>query len=339
MALASTLAGVFFITTFFSVLAIFIILRLGGKTFRQYIKSKFGMFKKKGSWILIFDKKRKVSLEFRTLPKDNRLLIKSGETPEDDQYANINEVYHQLDGSGNPVILAMEDLPFSFFLKKHHLNKFYPTIDKMVQVIDLAIAQNNTELINDLELKIKNKFIKAKDDLKYIPDAWKNYKSLMNLDKILLSESQVKGTEVLPINKLKTYKQILLDLKNSIATANHQIVNVYDLFETVGFVKNITKMAFSEYQNGWLAFRQAHAEKKLNTLLVIITIVVGVFVLAGIYLTYSQGAKLQTMQEAVITNSHKVDNLFRYINPDVNISDVNYNVVEPNKPVLINSGE
>lgn len=338
MSLLSTLAGVFFLTTFFSILAIFIILRLGGNSFRNYIKSKFGLWKKKGSWFLIFSQDRKVTFQFKTFPKDNKVLIKSGEIPEEDQYASINEVYHQLDKSGNPVILAMEDLPFTFFLKKHHLNDFFPTIDKMIKVIDMAIDNGTEEEISNLEIKIKRRFQDSKDKLKYIPDAWKNYKVLMDLDNILSKEA-VKGIAINKIKKLKLYKQILLSLKQSIISANHHIVDVNDLFQSVGFVKNITKMAFSEYQNGWLAFRQAHTEKKINTLLLVVTIIIGIFVLIGMYLTYSQNKQMSQIQNTVNINSNKVDNLYKYINPDYEIGDVNSNQHPLNVVIDTNSGK
>jgi len=327
MSLASTLAGVFFLTTFFSILTVFIILKLGGESFRNYIKSKFGLFKKKGCWFLIFGQDKKVTFKFKTFPKDNRVLIKSGEIPEEDQYASINEVYHQLDKSGNPVILAMEDLPFTFFLKKHHLNNFFPTINKMIDVIDFAIQNGVEEDISDLEIKIKRKFLEAKDNLKYIPDAWKNYNVLMNLDKILAKNT--KNNINNNIEKLKLYKKILTALKQSIISANHQIVNVNDLFQSVGFVKNITKMAFSEYQNGWLAFRQAHAEKKLNTVLLVISIIIGVFVLIGIYVTYSQNTEIQSIQQQLVINSEKIDHMYSF-NRDVNIVsiDENSNIIQ-----------
>ena len=322
MALASTLAGIFFLTTFFSILALFIILRLAGESFRNYIKSKFGLFKKRGSWFIVFGADKKVTFKFKTFPKNNKVLVKSGDIPEEDQYANINEVYHQLDKSGNPVILAMEDLPFSFFLKKHHLDKFFPTIDKIIKVINLTIDNGSTDEIANLENKIKKRFMSASEDLKYIPDAWKKYKTLMNLNNILKENSD----KISDVEKLKLYKKILYDLKQSIVSANHQIVNVYDLFQSVGFVKNITKMAFSEYQNGWLGARQTHVEKKFNTTLLVVTIIVGVFVLIGIYLTYSQGKQIQSLQTQLSENSVKINKMFP--NYDVNV------ITDSNNPNL-----
>jgi hypothetical protein len=334
MGLASTLAGVFFITTFFSILAILIIFRIAGKTFRQYIKSKFGLWKKKGAWMLIFDKKRKVDLKFVNLPDNNKVLIKSGDIPEEDQYANIDQVYHQLDKSGNPVILAMEDLPFTFFLKKHNLQTFFPTINNMINIIDNVILSGDESQIDDLENKIKVKFMNSRDNLKYIPDAWKEYQSLMNLDTILDSNKTERGEEISKMDKLLKYKTILQALKKSIVAANNQIVNVYDLFETVGFVKNITKMAFSEYQNGFLASRQTNVEKKSNKMMLWVTIIIGVFVLIGIYMTYSQNEDLQAMQSVVKINSTKVDNLYKYINPEY---DSNTNtIVKPTNKTITN---
>jgi len=335
MALASTLAGIFFLTTFFAVLALFIILRLAGESFRNYIKSKFGLFKKRGSWFIVFGADKKVTFKFKSFPKNNKVLIKSGDIPEEDQYASINEVYHQLDKSGNPVILAMEDLPFSFFLKKHHLDKFFPTIDKIINIINLAIENGTDDEINKLENKIKKKFISAKNDLKYIPDAWKKYTTLMNLNNILKETNKNKTSN---IEKLKIYKDVLSELKQSIIGANHQIVNVYDLFQSVGFVKNITKMAFSEYQNGWLGARQTHIEKKFNTTLLVVTIIVGVFVLIGIYMTYSQNSQIQSMQTQLTDNSVKINKMFP--NYDVNlISDSNNPNIHPmNSGITSNSG-
>jgi hypothetical protein len=317
MALANTLAGVFFITTLFGILTIFIMTRLGGHSFRNYLKSKFSVTKKKGAWIIQFDKDKKVKLHFKKLPKDARIKIKSGDIPEDDQYANINEVYHQLDGDGNPVILTIEDLPFPLFLKKHQLDNFFPTIDRMVMVIDDVIKNGNDDDIEDLKIRIKKRFIQAKDNLKYIPEAWKNYKSLINLD-ALIERSESIGT-ARPTNKeiLELYRELLIDIKHSLIAANHQVVNVYDLFETVGFVQNITKMAFSEYQNGFLAAKQINSEKKLNITLMIMLIVVGVFVLVAIYLTYSQGQDMDLLKAAISNNTEKVDEMYKYINPNV----------------------
>jgi hypothetical protein len=317
MALAETLAGIFFIVAFFSLLTIFIILRLGGHSFRNYLKSKFGPTKKSGAWIIQFDKDKRVKLKFKKLPKDKKIKIKSGDIPEDDQYAYVNDVYHQLDSSGNPVILTLEDFPFPFFLKKHHLDNFFPTIEKMTTVIDDVIANGTDEDIETLKIKIKKRFIKAKNELKYIPEAWKKYKLLTNLDNII-ERSQEYNNPMSNKESLKAYKKVLIDMRHSLEEANHQVVNAYDLFETAGFVQNITKTAMSEYQNGFLAAKQTQSEKKVNMTTMILMIIIGVFVLVSIYMTYSQGKDMTLVQDAVMSNTEKVDQLYQYINPEGN---------------------
>jgi hypothetical protein len=326
MALANTLAGIFFITTFFAVITIIVITRLGGPSFRNYIKSKFAITKKKGAWIIQFDKDKKVKLKFKPLPKDARIKIKSGEIPEEDQYANINDVYHQLDGDGNPVILTLEDLPFPLFLKKHQLDNFFPTIDRMTMVIDDVYKNGTDDDIDNLKIKIKKRFIEAKENLKYIPEAWKNYNNLMNLDKIIERSENTGGDKVTNKEVLKLYRTVLVDIKHSLISANHQVVNVYDLFETVGFVQNITKVAFSEYQNGFLAAKQTHSEKKINMTLMILLIIVGVFVLVAIYLTYSQGQDMDMIKQVVASNTQKVDEMYRYINPNA-VAPIDANII------------
>ena len=316
MALAETIAGISFIVAFFSLLTIFIILRMGGNSFRSYLKSKFGPTKKKGAWIIQFDKNKKVKLKFKKLPEDKKIKIKSGDIPEDDQYAYVNDVYHQLDSEGNPVILTLEDFPFPFFLKKHHLDNLFPTIDKMTAVIDDVLMNGTEDDISNLKIKIKKRFIKAKEQLKYIPNAWKKYKVLMNIDNIV--ERSQDANEIDNKESLKAYRQVLVDIKHSIEEANHQVVNAYDLFETAGFVQNITKTAMSEYQNGFLAAKQTKTEKKVNMTLMVLLIIIGVFMLISIYMTYSQGEDMKAITTSVSNNTDKVDQLYQYINPENN---------------------
>lgn len=199
----------------------------------------------------------------------------------------------------------------------------------MIKVIDFAIEEGTEDDISNLEMKIKRKFLEAKDRLKYIPDAWKNYNILMNMDKWLHQKSNRDDTPINTIAKLKKYREVLVALKQSIVSANHQIVNVNDLFQSVGFVKNITKMAFSEYQNGWLAFRQTHVEKRLNTVLLIVSIIVGVFVLISIYVSYSQNTQIKEIQDLLVVNSAKIDHMYSF-NKDVNIIDINSSGVNQN---------
>ena len=121
-------------------------------------------------------------------------------------------------------------------------------------------------------------------------------------------------------------------MRHSLEEANHQVVNAYDLFETAGFVQNITKTAMSEYQNGFLAAKQTQTEKKLNMTMIIVLIIIGIFTLVSIYMTYSQGEDMTAITNSIQSNSDKVDRLYEYINPENNApleGDIKVNTKQP----------
>lgn len=265
--------------SFFLLLALVMVLKLGGHTFRQYIKSKLPGQRHKGAWFIKSGTDRKVRLVYQKIPDDLRVKIKSGEIPEDDQYASINEVFHQTEGDGVPVLFTLEDLPFTFFLKKHHLEEFFPKVDEMISLIDEISHNKMFDEAEKLKLIIKNTLADMKYHLKYIPTAMTEVESIFQIEK----EKNYKDKHAIVL--LLAYKKHLLKLKESILESNHQIVNVHDLFQTIGFVKNLTKIAFMEWQNGFLAAKQTKMEKKFNTWLIIIVIAVGIIAFVGVYMT------------------------------------------------------
>jgi len=285
---------------FFLGLILMFVLKFGGSTLRQVIKSKLPGFKHKGAWFIQSDKGRKVRFIYRKIPKNLRIKIKSGSVPEEDQYAHINEIFHQTDGDGVPVLFTLEDLPFTFFLKKHHLETFFPMIDEMINLIDEIVGRKAYKEAEQLKLIIKNKLAVMKSELKYIPSSAVELEQIFNLEKNV--DYQDKHAIILILK----YKQHLLKIKESILENNHQMVDVHDLFQTIGFVKNLTNIAFLEYQNGFLAAKPTKMEKRMNTVLMVLVIMVGVLVLVGIYMSYSVS---QDIDEVVLTINQQSDQI------------------------------
>jgi hypothetical protein len=306
---------------FFLGLILMFVLKFGGSTLRQVIKSKLPGFKHKGAWFIQSDKGRKVRFIYRKIPKDLRIKIKSGSVPEEDQYAHINEIFHQTDGDGVPVLFTLEDLPFTFFLKKHHLETFFPMIDEMINLIDEIVGRKAYKEAEQLKLIIKNKLAVMKSELKYIPSSAVELEQIFNLEKNV--DYQDKHAIILILK----YKQHLLKIKESILENNHQMVDVHDLFQTIGFVKNLTNIAFLEYQNGFLASKQTKMEKRMNTVLMVLVIMVGVLVLVGIYMSYSVS---QDIDEVVLTINQQSDQI-NQLNQSLGI-----NLTDETQPVTAN---
>jgi len=159
------------VTSFmFMFIALVFILKAGGHNVRQYIKSKLPWKRFKGAWFVQVVN-NKVQFNFQKIPENKRIKIKSGKTPDEDEYANITEIQHQIDGEGVPVIFTIEDLPFTFFLKKHHLDDVYPELDKLIKYSKVCIAKNDFDTANLIKSRINDFIVKIKPKLKYIPNA------------------------------------------------------------------------------------------------------------------------------------------------------------------------
>jgi len=179
-----------------------------------------------------------------------------------------------------------------------------------------------------LEVKsILNEMLKI---LEYIPAAKNEIEFILNLEKT------DKFKNATATSLLLEYKPHLLKLKEAIQESNHQMVNVYDLFQTIGFVKNLTNIAFLEFQNGFLAAKQTKLDKKINTLLVVLVVLVGIVCLVGIYISYNTQNQLEVVQMSINSANNQIkqiNNAFgiNVIEDTNNISDVN--LPEPNNPL------
>jgi hypothetical protein len=288
---------------FFLFMALIMVIKLGGATLRQIIKSKLPGFKHKGAWFIQSDKSRKVKFIYKKIPHDLRVKIKSGDVPEEDQYAHINEIFHQTDGDGVPVLFTLEDLPFTFFLHKHHLDNLFPKIEEMISLINELAEKRLFAHADEIKLGIKNLLQDMSKELKYIPAAMHEIQTILALEK---TENFKNKTAT---SLLLEYKPHLLRLKEALQESNHQMVNVYDLFQTIGFVKNLTNIAFLEFQNGFLAAKQTKLDKKVNTLLLVLIVLVGIISIIGIYISYNTQKQIEVMQLGINNVSGNVNQI------------------------------
>jgi hypothetical protein len=285
-------------------------------------------FKHKGAWFIQSDKGRKVKFIYKQIPKDLRIKIKSGSVPEEDQYAHINEIFHQTDGDGVPVLFTLEDLPFTFFLHKHHLEEFFPKVDEMIELIDEIVHKKMFKEAEALKLTIKNTLATMKLELKYIPDSIKEIEAIFGLDK----QDNYKDKHAIIL--LLKYKQHLLKLKESILENNNEMVDVHSLFETVGFVKNMTNFAFMEYQNGFLAAKQTQLAKKFNTFMMVLLVIIGVIVIVGVYMNVQTGKTVTLMQTTINENATQLNQINQSLGINViNDTNTSANGINANVPV------
>jgi len=322
------LQGLYLLVIFILGLLLFFTLRIGGTTLRQIVKSKMPGFKHKGAWFIQSDKGRKVKFIYKQIPKDLRIKIKSGSVPEEDQYAHINEIFHQTDGDGVPVLFTLEDLPFTFFLHKHHLEEFFPKVDEMIELIDEIVHKKMFKEAEALKLTIKNTLATMKLELKYIPDSIKEIEAIFGLDK----QDNYKDKHAIIL--LLKYKQHLLKLKESILENNNEMVDVHSLFETVGFVKNMTNFAFMEYQNGFLAAKQTQLAKKFNTFMMVLLVIIGVIVIVGVYMNVQTGKTVTLMQTTINENATQLNQINQSLGINViNDTNTSANGINANVPV------
>ena len=322
------LQAIYLIVIFILGLFLIFTLKIGGSTLRQIVKSKMPGSKNKGAWFIQSDKGRKVKFIYKKIPNDLRIKIKSGSVPEEDQFAHINEIFHQTDGDGVPVLFTLEDLPFTFFLKKHHLEEFYPKVDEMIELIDEIVHKKMFKEAEVLKLTIKNTLSSMKLQLKYIPDSIKEIDAIFSIDKS--QEYKDKHAIIL----LLKYKQHLLKLKESILENNNEMVDVHSLFETVGFVKNMTNFAFMEYQNGFLAAKQTQLAKKFNLFMMIMLIIIGVIVIIGIYMNIQTEKTMTVIQTTIYETSNHIAKINQSLGITVtNDTNQAQNINDPNIPV------
>lgn len=310
-------------------LVIVFILKAGGHNVRQFIKSKLPWKRFKGAWFIQVVN-NKVQFNFMKIPENKRIKIKSGKTADEDEYANITEIVHQIDGEGVPVLFTIEDLPFTFFLKKHQLEDLFPELNDIINYTEKCIELNNFEVANELKSKINTFIIKIKDKVKYIPNAGET----LNLIRSKYSQNSMKQESSLAF--LIDVKEQLYILKDLIVTNNHQLVNANSLFKTTGYIKSLVKTMFMEFQNGVLAAQQTKQEKKVNTVLIALSVIIGILCLFSVFFSYQVNQQMTDMTTQINNIKSEVSKITSEIGIDVNqVIDQNVisNIEIPNNPL------
>lgn len=304
------------VVIFFCVMGIYIILVMGGHTFRQHLKSKLPGLRKKGSWHIHFRDDNRVRLDFKVLPKDMRLKIKAGKQPEDDQFSTVKEVVHIHDTDGSPIVTTMDGLPFDFFVKKLHLSEDITSIDDFVKAIDEIIEKKDMQQADELKLMLKKYLATLTIKIKYIADGVELIRNILFLEQT--REYMNKPAILL----LPAYKTNLLRLKDVIIERNETFVNVYDLFRYSGYVENITKIAFQEFQNGVLAAKQTLGIKVKDYLLIILLVATIIMMIVSITTMGKINKTLEGMDLRIAAQSKDVNKIRDYLLPVVDVNGV-----------------
>lgn len=305
--MASLIFQIIAITSFmFMLLILVFILKAGGHNVRQYLKSKLPGKKFKGAWFIQIIN-NKVRFNFQPIPQDMRIKIKSGKTPDEDEYASITEIQHQIDGEGVPVLFTIEDLPFTFFLKKHHLDALYPELNQLIKFSEACILKKDIETGNLLKSSIKRFLSKIKEPMKYIPNA---KEEIMKIEALYQKNSSNQESSLLFLIDTTKHLNVIKDL---ISSNNHQLVNANSLFKTTGYLKNLVKIMFMEFQNGVLASSQTKVDKRVNTVLIALSIITGILVIFSLFFSFQVNKQMTELTAQVNTISVNVDNLYSEI--------------------------
>ena len=309
---------------FLFLMAILFILRIGGSTFRQIIKSKLPGYKNKGLWRLHCGFDHKVKFIYQKLPKNEEIKIKSGDKPHLDEYAKITDIIHQHDADGTPFIMTMDDLPFSVFLKKHFLDKWFPKIDELIVITRNVIDNKLFEDAADVKLIIQEFVQKLSPEIKHIPGGNELINSIVELE----NNPDYEGKP--PIILLVEYHTKLLKLKEIMLKKNRQFVNVFDLFKTTGYLKSLKNTIFESWQNGVLAAQQSQENSKSNKVLMYVIIAVGVLSIISMVMTYQSFNTIKEIQTNTATNRTSIKHIYDALYPPViTTPDVNTPTVPP----------
>ena len=305
------LSFVLFLTLIFLAL----IIKLGGSTMWQIIKSKLPGFKHKGMWVIQAAHNQKIKFVYMPkVPKNYKIKIKSGEKPHQDEYASINDIYHQHDQQGTPVIMTIEDLPFTFFLKKHFLDNWFTKIQDMIDVCRLVIEKKKFQDAAEVKIMVQQFVESLKPHVKYIPGACEKIEKIINID------SNQKFKDKPPIVLLTEFHDLLYGIKENIMQKNRQFVNVHDLFKTTGTIRAIQNAIVEAFHNGVLYMQQKLDSNKTDKLLFIFIIIIGVIGLISGYMTYNTMntvSELQTQVSAQQVKINEITNTFLPIAQDI----------------------
>lgn len=321
-AIATTLiVGMFIVIAF--------IFKAGGHNVKQYLKSKLPWKRHKGAWFIQIVN-NKVRFNYMKIPNDKRIKIKSGKTPEEDEYANITEIQHQMDGEGNPVFFTIEDLPFTFFLKKHHLEDVFPKLNQLIKWTNTCINKQDFQTGNMIKSKIHDFIETIKTRVKYIPDAGDVVNDIKDA---YVTSSHRQESSIAFLLEVKPHLYVLRDL---IKNANHQMVNADSLFKTTGYIKSLVKVMFMEFQNGVLAAQQTKQDKKVNTVLIALSVIIGILCLFSVFFSFQVNKQMTELTTKINTIAADVDNIYDEIGIDVNqvIDPTNISeITVPNNPL------
>jgi hypothetical protein len=302
--------------SFLLLMIVVFILKIGGNTFRQLIKSKLPGYKNRGLWRIHCGFDKKVKFIYQKMPKKDEIKIRSGKDAHQDEYAKITEIYHQHDPDGTPVIITMDDLPFTFFLKKHVLDKWFPRIDELLETMNYVIENKKHEVGSKVKIAAQQLFLDMKPHVKHIPGAVDCIDAMIDLE----NTPKYKGKPSLII--LMQYVVNCERLKELMLQKNRQFVNVYDLFKTTGFLKALRNVIFESFQNGFLAAQQTQPQKKLNNILLYVMIGVGVLSMITAYLIYDATKQITQIQTKVNSNSKTISEISSVVVPQT-IVDTN----------------
>ena len=304
-----------------------LILKIGGSTMRQIIKSKMPGQKNKGIWQIHACDDKKVKFFYKKLNGKDQVLIKSGDTKQHDEYAKISEMYHQHDVDGTPIIFTMDNLPFSFFLKKHHLDKWFYKIDALIKLTYYAVYHKKHQGATDIKISVQNLVLQMKADVKHIPGAIDCIDTILGLE----DNEDLRGKP--PLFVLNRQYPYLNRLKEMMLQKNNQIVNVYDLFKTTGFIKSLKNMLFEMWQNGFLAAQQSQMPTKQNKLMLYIIIIMAVIMLVVGYFTYNMNATLVNVQNKLASNSALLKQMYGGSNVAISADPTVINPTPPLAPL------
>jgi hypothetical protein len=110
---------------------------------------------------------------------------------------------------------------------------------------------------------------------------------------------------------------------------NRQLVNVYDLFKTTGYLKSLKNSIFESWQNGFLAAQQSADNQKPNRIIMIIVIAVGVLSLISIAMTYQSFNALKTIQTTTASNTSQIKEIYVALYPQPITPDVSTPTAPP----------
>lgn len=306
----------------FLLLAIYEIISLGGKSFWNYIKSKFKGKRPTGGWFLKIGNTNRVSLEYKEIPKDRKIKLKSSSDKSEEIFADLSEVKMYKDEDGCPVYMLKEDLPFPLFVHKFNFDKIMSKIKIFKDFLATEKIDKNETKYREFAIEFNSFLVDSKLSCAYLHEA---LNVLSDLEIIMKSKDKDF------VNELVSNFNVLEDI---LITRNYTFVNIADIFKSSEYIRANQRNLINMYYTGY--YEGLRANTNWKDILLIIMVAAAILAAGyGAYISHNMDKKVDGIQAQISEIKNILDILPKDINGHMVIMPENQ--AYPIQPIATNT--